>query len=182
MCRQKSKAENNARGLRIYTFRIRIDLLDLSLLIQVKFMHRLRSPYTVQFYEWFETSNHLWLILEYCPGGRLMDLIQASQQRGLSSNSPRSHSQMRRPRALRPARRRPSASPCKPSRPQADLKLPEANVRILGLNLLAALQVPSAYSFLSRLTSPHTHAHPRLSRLPTADDDSVDAAAVGAAA
>ncbi len=39
-------------------------------------MHRLRSPYTVQFHEWFETSNHLWLILEYCPGSRLMDLIQ----------------------------------------------------------------------------------------------------------
>ena len=41
-------------------------------------MHRLRSPYTVQFHEWFETSNHLWLILEYCPGGRLLDMIQVS--------------------------------------------------------------------------------------------------------
>lgn len=30
----------------------------------------------MHFYEWFETANHLWLILELCPGNRLIDLLQ----------------------------------------------------------------------------------------------------------
>ena len=44
---------------------------------EVRFLHRLQTPYAVQFYEWFETANHLWLILELCPGNRLLDLLQA---------------------------------------------------------------------------------------------------------
>ena len=44
---------------------------------EVRFLHRLQTPYAVHFYEWFETANHLWLILELCPGNRLIDLLQA---------------------------------------------------------------------------------------------------------
>ena len=44
---------------------------------EVRFLHRLQTPYAVHFYEWFETANHLWLILELCPGNRLLDLLQA---------------------------------------------------------------------------------------------------------
>jgi len=44
---------------------------------EVRFLHRLHTPYAVHFYEWFETANHLWLILELCPGNRLLDLLQA---------------------------------------------------------------------------------------------------------
>uniref|UniRef100_A0A7S0HXU4 Protein kinase domain-containing protein n=1 Tax=Hanusia phi TaxID=3032 RepID=A0A7S0HXU4_9CRYP len=43
---------------------------------EVRFLHRLRTPYAVQFHEWFETANHLWLILELCPGNRLIDMLQ----------------------------------------------------------------------------------------------------------
>lgn len=42
-------------------------------------MHALDSPNILKFYAWYETTNHLWLILEYCVGGDLMSLIsQAS--------------------------------------------------------------------------------------------------------
>ena len=29
----------------------------------------------MQFYDWYETDNHLWMLLEYCAGGNLEDLI-----------------------------------------------------------------------------------------------------------
>lgn len=29
----------------------------------------------MRFHEWFETGNHIWLILEYCTGGNLMELL-----------------------------------------------------------------------------------------------------------
>jgi hypothetical protein len=167
-------------------------------------MHRLRSPYTVQFHEWFETSNHLWLILEYCPGSRLMDLIQVyfliprnnaqatespAERDGdrsllslkscmfalgrsslrvvrswpsLTETLPAARASFSSPTStpVSPCPHPPSAHPSPPTLPpraaahptlhggarpppaQADLKLPEANVRVLGLNLLAALQVP----------------------------------------
>jgi len=42
---------------------------------EVRTMHALDSPNILKFYAWYETTNHLWLILEYCVGGDLMSLI-----------------------------------------------------------------------------------------------------------
>ena len=43
--------------------------------LQVRTMHALDSPNILKFYAWYETTNHLWLILEFCVGGDLMSLI-----------------------------------------------------------------------------------------------------------
>lgn len=37
----------------------------------------LKHPNVLKFFHWYETRNHLWVILEYCPGGDLMALIDA---------------------------------------------------------------------------------------------------------
>lgn len=41
----------------------------------VRLMHEVTHDNIVKFYEWYETSNHLWLILELCTGGSLEKLI-----------------------------------------------------------------------------------------------------------
>ena len=40
-------------------------------------MHALDHPNVLKFHAWYETSNHLWLILEYCCGGDLAALLAA---------------------------------------------------------------------------------------------------------
>jgi serine/threonine-protein kinase ULK4 len=35
---------------------------------EVQIMHALSNPHTLRFYDWYETRNNLWLILEYCSG------------------------------------------------------------------------------------------------------------------
>lgn len=37
----------------------------------------LKHQNILKFYSWYETKNHLWIILEYCPGGDLMALLEA---------------------------------------------------------------------------------------------------------
>merc|ERR1719375_879742 len=39
-------------------------------------MHALQHPNVLHFHQWYETTNHLWLILEYCVGGDLLSLIR----------------------------------------------------------------------------------------------------------
>jgi len=39
-------------------------------------MHALDSPHTLKFYDWYETRNNMWLILEYCTGGDLRSVIK----------------------------------------------------------------------------------------------------------
>jgi serine/threonine-protein kinase ULK4 len=39
-------------------------------------MHRLSHPHIIQFKDWYETKNNLWLILEYCTGGDLQSLLK----------------------------------------------------------------------------------------------------------
>ncbi|CAD8154628.1 unnamed protein product [Paramecium pentaurelia] len=56
-----------------------------KLLNEVKMFSGLKHPNILKFYHWYETRNHLWVILEYCPGGDLMALIEADQQ-GLQEN------------------------------------------------------------------------------------------------
>ncbi len=48
-----------------------------KLLNEVKMFADLNHNNILRFYAWYETRNHLWVILEYCPGGDLMGLIEA---------------------------------------------------------------------------------------------------------
>ncbi|CAI9736110.1 serine/threonine-protein kinase ULK4-like isoform X4 [Octopus vulgaris] len=41
----------------------------------VRMIHDLNHPNIVKFDEWYETSNHLWLVIELCTGGSLEKLI-----------------------------------------------------------------------------------------------------------
>eukprot|EP00879_Flechtneria_rotunda_P020298 GHRR01021346.1.p1 GENE.GHRR01021346.1~~GHRR01021346.1.p1 ORF type:complete len:660 (+),score=250.95 GHRR01021346.1:421-2400(+) len=43
---------------------------------EVRTMHALDHDNILKFYAWYETTNHLWLILEYCVGGDLMSLLR----------------------------------------------------------------------------------------------------------
>lgn len=42
----------------------------------VEFMYGVRHPNILRFYDWYETTNHLYMILEYCTGGDLLTLLQ----------------------------------------------------------------------------------------------------------
>lgn len=42
---------------------------------EVQVMHKLDSPHTLKFHDWYETRNNLWLILEYCTGSDLQSLL-----------------------------------------------------------------------------------------------------------
>jgi serine/threonine protein kinase len=39
-------------------------------------MHRLNNAHMLRFHDWYETKNNLWLILEYCAGGNLENILQ----------------------------------------------------------------------------------------------------------
>ncbi|XP_041844643.1 serine/threonine-protein kinase ULK4 [Melanotaenia boesemani] len=41
----------------------------------VRLSHDLEHPNIVRFYEWYETINHLWLVVELCTGGSLESVI-----------------------------------------------------------------------------------------------------------
>ncbi|KAJ8601305.1 hypothetical protein CTAYLR_007228 [Chrysophaeum taylorii] len=47
---------------------------------EVQMMHALNHPHTLKFYDWYETRNNLWLILEYCSGGDLKSLLRVDRQ------------------------------------------------------------------------------------------------------
>ncbi|CAI5733843.1 unnamed protein product [Hyaloperonospora brassicae] len=51
-----------------------------KILNEVPFLHKLDSPYVLKFVDWYESSNHIWLILEYCVGGDLLNLITQDKQ------------------------------------------------------------------------------------------------------
>lgn len=57
---------------------------------EVQIMHRLESQNTLRFYDWYETRNNLWLILEYCTGADLESLLK--QDHHLPETSVRSFS------------------------------------------------------------------------------------------
>ncbi|KAE8734157.1 1-deoxy-D-xylulose 5-phosphate synthase family protein [Hibiscus syriacus] len=42
----------------------------------VRILHSLNDLNILKFYSWYETSAHLWLVLEFCTGGDLMTLLQ----------------------------------------------------------------------------------------------------------
>ena len=43
---------------------------------EVQAMHALRHDNVTRFFAWFATTNHLWLVTEYCAGGDLRRLLQ----------------------------------------------------------------------------------------------------------
>ncbi|XP_020596014.1 serine/threonine-protein kinase RUNKEL [Phalaenopsis equestris] len=47
-----------------------------KILHEVKMFHDLDHPNILKFYSWYESSAHLWLILEYCVGRDLMSLLK----------------------------------------------------------------------------------------------------------
>ncbi|KAE9044838.1 hypothetical protein PR002_g2567 [Phytophthora rubi] len=51
-----------------------------KILNEVPFLHKLDSRYVLKFFDWYESSNHIWLILEYCMGGDLLNLITQDKQ------------------------------------------------------------------------------------------------------
>lgn len=53
----------------------------------VRMTHDIQNPNVVKFHEWYETSNHLWLVVELCTGGSLEVLI--NQDKNLPESSVR---------------------------------------------------------------------------------------------
>lgn len=49
--------------------------------IQVRLTHEVKHERIQQFYEWYETSNHLWLVLELCTGQFQLSSCLSSMRR-----------------------------------------------------------------------------------------------------
>ncbi|KAE8735000.1 1-deoxy-D-xylulose 5-phosphate synthase family protein [Hibiscus syriacus] len=47
-----------------------------KVLQEVRILHSLNDLNILKFYSWYETSAHLWLVLEFCTGGDLMTLLR----------------------------------------------------------------------------------------------------------
>ncbi|XP_053570318.1 serine/threonine-protein kinase ULK4 [Bombina bombina] len=46
----------------------------------VRLTHNIRHKNVVNFYEWYETSNSLWLVMELCTGGSLETIVSQDEQ------------------------------------------------------------------------------------------------------
>lgn len=47
-----------------------------KVLNEVQIMHRLDCEHTLRFHAWYETRNHIWMVVEYCAGGNLLTVLQ----------------------------------------------------------------------------------------------------------
>lgn len=59
-----------------------VDKLDKNKVFnEVKMLNFLKQHENViRFYNWYETNNHYWVIMEYCSGGDVVSIIQQDQQ------------------------------------------------------------------------------------------------------
>jgi serine/threonine-protein kinase ULK4 len=57
---------------------------------EVKAMYILDHPNIVKFFSWYETTNHIWVIIEHCSGGDLKSLL--NQDKRLPEDSIRAFS------------------------------------------------------------------------------------------
>ena len=51
-----------------------------KLMNEVGIFHNLIHKNVMRFHNWYETRNHLWMILEYCPGGDLYSLLEVEKR------------------------------------------------------------------------------------------------------
>lgn len=42
----------------------------------VRLIRALKHEYILKFYEWYETSNHLWVVMDLCTGGTLERMLR----------------------------------------------------------------------------------------------------------
>ena len=47
---------------------------------EVQVLRSVSHPLVLKFHAWYETKNHLWLILEYCVGGDLLGLLKQDER------------------------------------------------------------------------------------------------------
>ncbi|KAF0693777.1 Aste57867_15276 [Aphanomyces stellatus] len=56
-----------------------------KILNEVQFLHKFNSTHVLKFHNWYESSNHIWIIFEFCIGGDLLNLI--TQDKSLPESS-----------------------------------------------------------------------------------------------
>ena len=101
-----------------------------SVLNEVQIMHRLASMHAIKFHTWYETSKHVWLILEYCTGSDLATLLQQDLV------MPESAVKVGPCPCMAPAR--PSPCPSHLPHPRPSTPVPRCPVvQILGTDLMA---------------------------------------------
>lgn len=50
-----------------------------DILAEVSLLYALQHQNILKFFNWYETSNHIWLILEHLPGGSVEELLRVNK-------------------------------------------------------------------------------------------------------